>query len=1297
MNKTLRNMMLATAMLLMGTTASAITTGDAVTVPNGDFSSGTTGWTLSTGKLTAFNKTFDGTTVYGVEAYQSTFDLYQTLTGLDNGVYKIKIQGFCRPGKAAATYTAYTGGSYDETTVKFWVYGNGTEQRMKNIQSEPSETAYAEQNVQVASDANIPDGTKSAAEAFYNDLYWNEVEVFVTDGTLKLGVKGTSDVGRWWCTFGNVSVTYVKPLDVTLYSVTFMANGEEVDKINLAKGADITLPADPAVPGYIFKSWQGLPDDMVMPAEDLTITAVLEHQTELVNGDFADGLDGWLWDKTQGSPTVGNGAIECFNSKFDFYQVLTGLTNGAYRLTAQAYQRTGEASPAWTDYSDGTAQVNTYIYMNDWEQSVANIMSEARADKLAGGWVEVSDALYIPNNMAAGAAAFEAGMYQCQLLALVTDGTLRLGIRNQKGGDKYHWSMWDNIELTYLGEQAMPQLTALTIGSDDVLDQLSGTTFNYQMTYGQTSFPKVSAACDAAGILDIKQASVSEPKATITMKTTSGIEVAVYTINFKAGTPATSDDYIYVATPSIEITDNGDACLVTLTCATPDAQIYYTLDGTTPSAGSLLYTEPFSVNSNLTLSVVGMLRPFNYKDSNVAGYIFSNFKTVSGFSFTLTTGDGSTSDLSGDDMYKYIRQSSSNPAFALAGSNYVYSDARFKIKAGEKFQLRVPANAVVKKVTFNSLSENYYNAEEDNYALWSYMRSEGAICHYADTIRSATNTDITIQGHQPGTPIEFSVASCRQVAFSSITIEYDQYNDGQVNLLSTTIANGSETEPSACFTIIFDRNVTLASGLSAVLDGKTIRTVANGSKVRAYYWELPYGTSHTLTLPAGSINDVFDNTYNKDITINFTVKVEPAPEHALFDYVVSTPDELKTALSAIATSNASAEAARKRILILNGDYDMGTQTQTSIKGYNISLIGQSREGVRIYHEGNGGIVGDATLCNESKDFYMQDITIEHASSVRKGNSRGVTVAYSGGNKAILKNVEMISGQDTYVTGDRTYHEDCTIHGTVDFICGGGDNYFYHTDLLIEGGACITAGSHDASTEWGYVFRDCTVKPGTFISGATDGSYALGRPWKNEPRATFVGTKMEILASTKGWNGMSMIPTHFYEYGSVDKNGKSVDLSSRTVKDISENQYTPVLAANKADDYNMYNTVGGDDGWVPTLYTTQVEAPVAGISGSTLQWEAIDNALCYVVFKDGTYFGQTTETSLAVEDASATYTIRSANAMGGLGEASTATHYTGISEASVKVQSTEDIYDLLGRRVANPDKGLYLQNGNIILK
>ncbi len=979
----------------------------------------------------------------------------------------------------------------------------------------------------------------------------------------------------------------------------------------------------------------------------------------------------------------------------------TSWTYGGVAYTGQdGVQITFNPSPTQGYYGYKVTIPEGYSYilksvkgdvLMTWQQ----LSQQIKVETAEGSLVWKSDSNYVRkgawrntiNTTLTDNVELSAGTYLFKSVVSLTEG----------GGGKLHTpvALMFTGELKYAGgSMVVPQLTSLTADGIDLLAKVSDNTVNYQLAYGACTFPEVKATCDENGTVTVTQATVDYPQAKVKIVSTDGYYNEVYTVKFTVGQPATAADTIYVATPVINVVEGENSDVVTITTTTPNAKIYYTIDGSTPTTKSILYTGELTVNHNMTLSAIAMLPVFNYGNSSVATHTFTHFKTIGGFSFTLTTGDGTTTDLTSDDSYKYIRQSKSNPSFGLKGSSYVYSDSRFKIGAGQKFAISVPANAVVSKVTFNSFCENYYDAATDNYALMDYFRSEGATCIYSDTIRGGKDTEFIVQNHSHGKDIEFSIASCRQVAFGSVTIEYSQYNDGQVNLLSTSIADKAITDASACLTMYFDRSVTLADNAKMKLDGTDVRTVANDSKVRAYYWNLPYGSTHTLTLAANSLKDIFGNCYGKDITVSFTVKEAPKTQKATFDYVVGTPEELKAALTAVAATNTTADAARKRILVKNGDYDMGQQTETKINGYNVSLIGQSREGVRIFHEGNGGIVGDATLCNNSQDFYMQDITVEHASSVRKGNSRGVTVAYCGGNKAILKNVEMISGQDTYVTGDRTYHEDCIIHGTVDFICGGGDNYFYRTDLLIEGGACITAASHDASTEWGYVFRDCTVKPGNFITpAATNGSYTLGRPWKNEPRVAFINTQMNITASEKGWGGMSLVNTHFYEYGSKDANGKDVSLAKRTVKDISLNQYTPVLTKEQADDYDMYNVVGGDDGWIPTLYTKQMEAPVVNAEGNTISWNEVDNALCYVVFCDGKYVGQTTDTSFACTD-NGNYTVCAANEMGGLGAPSVGVA-TGIGHVEGdKAEKTKQVYDLGGRKqdASKLAKGIYIVNG-----
>ena len=250
----------------------------------------------------------------------------------------------------------------------------------------------------------------------------------------------------------------------------------------------------------------------------------------------------------------------------------------------------------------------------------------------------------------------------------------------------------------------------------------------------------------------------------------------------------------------------------------------------------------------------------------------------------------------------------------------------------------------------------------------------------------------------------------------------------------------------------------------------------------------------------------------------------------------------------------------------------------------------------------------------------------------------------------MKNVLMLGTQDTQVTGHRAYFEDCEIHGTVDFICGGGDNYYYNTNLVVHrSSSVITAPSTSSALKWGYVFQQCTIDG---ANGSSDAGYGLGRPWQDTPRCNFLNTTMNVLPNDNGWNNMSNVPTYFYEYNSMNADGNAIDLSVRGNSPSSTNAYTPVLTAAEAQQYTIENVLGGTDSWLPTDYTTVVDAPAVSLSGSTLSWTAVGDARCYVIFKNGEYLANQTTTSYELAD-EGIYTVRAANEMGGLGAEATA--------------------------------------------
>lgn len=579
-----------------------------------------------------------------------------------------------------------------------------------------------------------------------------------------------------------------------------------------------------------------------------------------------------------------------------------------------------------------------------------------------------------------------------------------------------------------------------------------------------------------------------------------------------------------------------------------------------------------------------------------------------------------------------------------------WNGSSFKLNSAEN-RWAVPANIVVKQIVFKDFAANY------NPGTLKSVSSDGAAAYiphkhdYTNPNTAGYDCVVNIDGHKAGAPIDFVLEGGGQpVAWFELVVEEVAVATApQLKSQSVTPTDGKN---HCVVALTFDREMQSAE---ATIDGRTI--TAEGGATTLYFpvWNLQYSADYTFTLPAGAAKDNQGNATAEDITIAIKVGKKAVADKAAYDFVVGTADEFKAALAAVNEQNKAADAPRKTIFIKNGDYDFGTEEQR-IYGYNVSLIGESRDGV-VLHGLRDGISNPVLNLRDRTGFYLQDLTVRNDYDYGITPLKGVAVAVYGGNKTIMKNVRMLSNQDTQVTGERAYLEDCEIHGTVDFICGGGDNFFNRARLVMEnrGGNCIAAPSTNATAKWGYVFNECVIERAEGATEVVDGGYTLGRPWQNEPRIAYINTTMHVLPADAGWGGMADLPTHFYEYNSMDADGNAIDLSKRQNSPSSTNTYVPVLTADQAARFTVENVLGGTDSWLPTEETAVSAAPEVRMEGSKLVWDDMADARCYVVLKDGQYLANTTATEFDLV-ADGSYTVRPANANGGLGEESDAVNF-----------------------------------------
>ena len=141
----------------------------------------------------------DGVTEY----FNSNFDLNREFANLQEGWYQLTLNGFYRNGGADQ------GASYNANTYKSnWrVYGGDYEIPLMCLYEETETTGYI-QGEPGNPDGNYPGGTQSSAANFNKGKYLNTLNVWVSDGTLKVGIRGEGTDGNRWCCLDNIKLTY---------------------------------------------------------------------------------------------------------------------------------------------------------------------------------------------------------------------------------------------------------------------------------------------------------------------------------------------------------------------------------------------------------------------------------------------------------------------------------------------------------------------------------------------------------------------------------------------------------------------------------------------------------------------------------------------------------------------------------------------------------------------------------------------------------------------------------------------------------------------------------------------------------------------------------------------------------------------------------------------------------------------------------------------------------------------------------------------------------------------------------
>lgn len=202
----------------------SIKPGDDITrkIVNPSFDNGKEGWTVKEG-----NPTFNGT-YKNCEVYQGTFDIYQDITNIPDGVYELSVLAFQRVAANEIASVAHDNGTEDITA---FIYANDLETPFTSPYTygmkEPSGGKPADYKYNLnGEDVYIPNSMQGMAAATTEnpEAYTVTVPMLVEGGTLRIGVREkrrpSNGVEKDWAIWDNFRLKYVGSKGDALNTVT---------------------------------------------------------------------------------------------------------------------------------------------------------------------------------------------------------------------------------------------------------------------------------------------------------------------------------------------------------------------------------------------------------------------------------------------------------------------------------------------------------------------------------------------------------------------------------------------------------------------------------------------------------------------------------------------------------------------------------------------------------------------------------------------------------------------------------------------------------------------------------------------------------------------------------------------------------------------------------------------------------------------------------------------------------------------------------------------------------------------
>ncbi|MBU2986260.1 Ig-like domain-containing protein [Saccharophagus degradans] len=420
------------------------------------------------------------------------------------------------------------------------------------------------------------------------------------------------------------------------------------------------------------------------------------------------------------------------------------------------------------------------------------------------------------------------------------------------------------------------------------------------------------------------------------------------------------------------------------------------------------------------------------------------------------------------------------------------------------------------------------------------------------------------------------------------------------------------------------------------LNTKPIYVDGNTLYVSPHTNALSYGEEYYVAigdnvLTSGTLNSTAFNGLGKEAGWTFSTKVS-APSGATVTVDDDNSADFSTVQGALNYAMQNTTDDNITINIANGDY---YELLYLRERDNVTLKGESRDGVVIHYDNHGGFNSDRFnfLVQNSDMLVLDSLTLRNNFQRTGANTDQAEVLYfnssTNNHRLVAKNAAFYSEQDTLQLKGYNWFYDSLIVGNVDFIWGASAvTLFENSEIRSIGDSKPDAGDAGGyilqartaiETDLGFVFLNSELTNGPGVNGNSigTGKTHLARSGGSEnyfDNISFINTKMDDHIADIGFAylGINSQPapnpavatsaSGWREFGSTDLAGTPLDVSNRCGDTGSCIQLTQEIVdaqyCNRAQILASWNNW---EGWDPLPEDTTDDACSDPIIPNAVTW------------------------------------------------------------------------------------------------